>query len=335
MKIVVLCGGTSTERDVSIRTSEKAAAALRSRGFDVVLVDAFFGAPEKPAFDNSQDINAAADSYRALTPFLTQELAEGRDFFGPNVIDMCREADMVFLGLHGGCGEDGRVQAAFDLLNIRYTGSGYLGSAIGMSKDATKAILSQLIPMPKGIVLKKDNPFRERIPAPCVIKPSNGGSSIGVQIIMDAADYDDALLEAFKYDDVVLVEQFVDGRELTQGVFDGKALPPVEICPAEGFYDYKNKYSGKTLEICPAQIPEETLQEMSEYSILAGKMLGLSVYYRIDYLLDRNGNLFALEANTLPGLTDASLIPQEAAAIGISYPELCELIVRVSMKKYS
>ena len=335
MKIVVLCGGTSTERDVSIRTSEKAAAALRSRGFDVVLVDAFFGAPEKPAFDNSQDISAAAESYRALTPFLTQELAEGRDFFGPNVIDMCREADMVFLGLHGGCGEDGRVQAAFDLLNIRYTGSGYLGSAIGMSKDATKAILSQLIPMPKGIVLKKDNPFRERIPAPCVIKPSNGGSSIGVQIIMDAADYDDALLEAFKYDDVVLVEQFVDGRELTQGVFDGKALPPVEICPAEGFYDYKNKYSGKTLEICPAQIPEETLQEMSEYSILAGKMLGLSVYYRIDYLLDRNGNLFALEANTLPGLTDASLIPQEAAAIGISYPELCELIVRVSMKKYS
>ncbi len=335
MKIVVLCGGTSTERDVSIRTSERAAAALRSRGFDVVLVDAFFGAPEKPAFDNSQDISAAAESYRALTPFLTQELAEGRDFFGPNVIDMCREADMVFLGLHGGCGEDGRVQAAFDLLNIRYTGSGYLGSAIGMSKDATKAILSQLIPMPKGIVLKKDNPFRERIPAPCVIKPSNGGSSIGVQIIMDAADYDDALLEAFKYDDVVLVEQFVDGRELTQGVFDGKALPPVEICPAEGFYDYKNKYSGKTLEICPAQIPEETLQEMSEYSILAGKMLGLSVYYRIDYLLDRNGNLFALEANTLPGLTDASLIPQEAAAIGISYPELCELIVRVSMKKYS
>lgn len=335
MKIVVLCGGTSTERDVSIRTSERAAAALRSRGFDVVLVDAFFGVPEKPAFDNSQDISAAADSYRALTPFLTQEMAEGRDFFGPNVIDMCREADMVFLGLHGGCGEDGRVQAAFDLLNIRYTGSGYLGSAIGMSKDATKAILSQLIPMPKGIVLKKDNPFRERIPAPCVIKPSNGGSSIGVQIIMDASDYDDALLEAFKYDDVVLVEQFVDGRELTQGVFDGKALPPVEICPAEGFYDYKNKYSGKTLEICPAQIPEETLQEMSEYSILAGKMLGLSVYYRIDYLLDRNGNLFALEANTLPGLTDASLIPQEAAAIGISYPELCELIVRVSMKKYS
>ena len=335
MKIVVLCGGTSTERDVSIRSSEKAAAALRSRGFDVVLVDAFFGVPEKPAFDNSQDISAAADSCRALTPFLTQELAEGRDFFGPNVIDICREADMVFLGLHGGCGEDGRVQAAFDLLNIRYTGSGYLGSAIGMSKDATKAMLSQLIPMPKGIILKKDNPFRERIPAPCVIKPSNGGSSIGVQIIMDAKDYDDALLEAFKYDDVILVEQFIDGRELTQGVFDGKALPPVEICPSEGFYDYKNKYSGKTLEICPAQIPEETLQEMSEYSILAGKMLGLSVYYRIDYLLDRNGNLFALEANTLPGLTDTSLIPQEAAAIGISYPELCELIVRVSMKKYS
>lgn len=335
MKIAVLCGGTSTERDVSIRSSEKAAAALRSRGFEVILIDAFFGSKEKLLFDNSQDINKAAEEYRALTPFLTKQLAAERDFFGPNVLDTCREADIVFMGLHGGCGEDGKVQAAFDLMNIKYTGSGYLGSAIGMSKDATKAVLSQLIPMPKGIVLKKDDPFREKIPAPCVIKPSNGGSSIGVQIITDDKEYDKALLEVFKYDDIVLVEQFIDGRELTQGVFDGRALPPVEICPADGFYDYSNKYSGKTLEICPAEIPEDTLKEMSEYSILAGKMLGLSVYYRLDYLLDRNGKLFCLEANTLPGLTDTSLIPQEAAAVGIGYPELCEQIVRVSLKKYS
>ena len=335
MKIAVLCGGTSTEREVSLKSSEKAAIALRSRGFDVVLIDAFFGAPEKPAFDNSQDLSAAAESYRALTPFLTKELEADRGFFGPNVIEVCREADIVFIGLHGGCGEDGKVQAAFDLMKIKYTGSGYLGSAIGMSKDATKAVLSQLIPMPKGIVLKKDNPFRERMPAPCVIKPSNGGSSIGVQIITDAKDYDDALMDAFRYDDVILVEQFIEGRELTQGVLDGEALPPVEICPAEGFYDYSNKYNGKTLEICPADIPEEALKEMSAYSVLAGKMLGLSVYYRLDYLLDRNGNLFCLEANTLPGLTDTSLIPQEAAAVGISYPELCEKIVRVSLEKYS
>ena len=333
-KVVVLCGGTSTERDVSLNSSEKAALALRSKGYNVVLIDAFFGAQEKLSFTEEQDIQAAAEEYRALTTLLGNELEKERDFFGPNVIDICREADIVFIGLHGGCGEDGKVQAAFDLMNIRYTGSGYLGSAIAMSKDSTKAVLSQLIPMPKGIVLKKDNPFRERIPAPCVIKPSNGGSSIGVQIIMDDKDYDEALLEVFKYDDIVLVEQFIEGRELTQGVFDGEALPPVEICPADGFYDYRNKYNGKTLEICPAEIPDDVLKEMSGYSLLAGRMLGLSVYYRLDYLLDKEGNLFCLEANTLPGLTNTSLIPQEAAAVGVDYPELCDRIIQVSMKKY-
>ena len=334
MNIAVICGGTSTEREVSINSSEKAALALKERGYNVILIDVFFGSDEKLSFDGSQDIHEAAEEYRKLTPLLTDEYKNGRDFFGPNVLELCREADIVFMGLHGGSGEDGKVQASFDLMNIRYTGSPYLGSAIAMSKETTKAVLSQLIPMPRGIVLKKDNPFRERIPAPCVIKPSNGGSSIGVRIIMDDKDYDGALLDAFRYDDIILVEQFIEGRELTQGVFDGMALPPVEICPADGFYDYRNKYNGKTLEICPAEIPEDVLEEMSGYSVLAGKMLGLSVYYRLDYLLDKEGRLFCLEANTLPGLTNTSLIPQEAAAIGISYPELCENIIKVSLKKY-
>ena len=335
MNILVLCGGTSTERDVSLKSSEKVAAALISRGYNVVLADVFWGLEKKLEFDGSQDIHKAAGEYRNLTTVLTEEVKESRDFFGPYVIEMCKEADIVFLGLHGANGEDGKVQAALDLMHIKYTGSGYLGSAIAMSKDATKAVLSQRIPMPKGIVLKKEDPFRERIAAPCVIKPSNGGSSIGVQIIENDADYDRALLDAFRYDDVVLVEQYVDGRELTQGVFDGKALPPVEIvAPEDSFYDYKNKYNGQTLEICPAQIPEDVLKEMSEYSELAGRMLGLSVYYRLDYLLDKEGRLFCLEANTLPGMTDTSLIPQEAAAVGIDYPTLCENIIKVSLKKY-
>ena len=334
MKIVVLCGGTSTERDVSLKTSEKVALALKSKGHSVLLVDVFWGSEEKLSFDDNQDISETADYLRSLSGLITEELKRSRAFFGENVLDICRESDIVFLGLHGANGEDGRIQAAFDLHNIKYTGSGYLGSAIAMSKERTKVVLSQKIRMPEGIVVTAGDPLRERISAPCVIKPSNGGSSIGVEIVDSDEDYERALLEVLRFDDTVLVEEFVDGRELTQGVLGGRALPPVEIIPKEGFYDYRNKYNGVTEEICPAELPESVLGQMSTISILAGQMLGLSVYYRIDYLLKEDGTLYCLEANTLPGMTDTSLIPQEAAAIGMDYPELCEEIISLSLKKY-
>lgn len=333
MNIVVLCGGTSTEREISIKTSEKVAAALESKGHKIILLDVFFGLEKKPDF-GAQDIHAAADEYRALTGLLNDELEKSREFFGPNVLELCKAGDIVFMGLHGANGEDGKVQAAFDLMKIKYTGSGYLGSAIAMSKDHTKALLSEHIRMPEGIVLKSDDPFSKKMHVPCVVKPSNGGSSVGVVIVEKEEDYEAAVLDVFRYDDTVLVEEFVDGRELTQGVLAGEALPPVEICPGEGFYDYTNKYNGKTTEICPAQIPEDILKEMSEYSIMAGNILNLSVYYRLDYLLDKNGKLYCLEANTLPGMTDTSLIPQEAQAVGIDYPSLCEKIIELSLKKY-
>lgn len=333
MKIVVLCGGTSTERDVSLNTSEKVALALKSKGHEVLLIDVFFGIQDIPEF-GSQDIHAVADEYRAMTCLLNEELEKDRGFFGPQVIPVCSMADIVFLGLHGANGEDGKIQAAFDLMGIKYTGSGYLGSAIAMSKDFTKSQLKEHIRMPEGIVAKRSNPFAERVAAPCVIKPSNGGSSIGVYIIEKDSDYEAALEDAFRFDDTMVVEKFIDGRELTQGVLGDEALPPVEIKPAEGFYDYTNKYNGKTLEICPAEIPDEVLKEMSEISIKVGKILGLSVYYRVDFLLDKNGTLYCLEANTLPGMTDFSLVPQEAAAVGIDYPELCEKIIELSLAKY-
>ncbi|MGI6072791.1 MAG: D-alanine--D-alanine ligase family protein [Lachnospiraceae bacterium] len=334
MKIAVLCGGTSTEREVSLKTSEKVAMALKSKGHQVILVDAFLGTHGNSGFDVGQDIADAAQQYRAMTCLINDEMRKSRDFFGPGVIEICKEADIVFIGLHGENGEDGKVQAAFDLMNVKYTGSGYLGSAVAMSKKHTKSVLSGVIPMPEGIVLDRKNPFRERFSVPCVIKPSNGGSSVGVRIVENDADYDEALMYVFKYDETVLVEEYIKGRELTQGVLGGRALPPVEIIPEEGFYDYERKYNGKTLEVCPADITREVLEEMSRYSLLAGEILGLSVYYRIDYILDNRGRLFALEANTLPGMTDTSLIPQEAAAEGVDYPELCELIIDLSMEKY-
>ena len=336
MKIVVLCGGMSTERDVSITTSENVAEALRANGHQVILEDVFLGNEKKPSFDDIQDIHEAAQEFRDFSMLLTAEMKKESCFFGPHVLELCSEADIVFIGLHGSDGEDGKVQAAFDLLRIKYTGSGYLPSAVAMSKDCTKAVLSPYIRMPEGIVVKRDDPFKERIAAPCVVKPSNGGSSVGVYIVTDDADYERAVMDALKYDDVLVAEKFIEGRELTQGVLGEEALPPIEIIPPEGgTFDYANKYNGKTQEICPAPVSEEVFKEMSGASVLAGKVLGLDVYYRLDYILDNEGKLYALEVNSLPGMTGESLVPREAKAVGMGYNELCERIIELSFEKYN
>jgi D-alanine-D-alanine ligase len=334
MNIVVLCGGVSSEREISLRTSTKVSGALKSCGHKVVMIDVFFGADEEPSFDNEQDYAATADALRMKNSLITPELIEETGIFGQNVLEICRKADIVFIGLHGENGEDGRVQTVFEKEGIKYTGSDPASSAIAMSKEETKKLVSPYIRMPKGVIAHKGAQNSREIKAPCVIKPSNGGSSVGVMIVKDDAEYDKALEECFKYDDTVLVEEYIEGRELTQGVLDGKALPPVEICPdKDTWYDYSNKYNGQTKEVCPAQIPDEVLAEMSEKSVRFGQIVGLSVYYRIDYLLDSEGKLYALEANSLPGMTDTSLVPQEAAAIGMSYPELCNKIIEISLNK--
>ena len=334
MKIVVLCGGVSTEREVSLRTSTKVATALQIKGHQVVMIDVFFGEEILPDFEGTKNFAEKADEYRSMNDLITEERIAKTGLMGPNVAEICRKADIVFIGLHGANGEDGKVQAFFEKEGIKYTGSDSVSSAIAMSKAETKKIVAPHIPMPKGVVLHKGD-TNCPIKAPCVIKPSNGGSSLGVMLVMKQEQFLDALEEDFRFDDTVLVEEFIEGRELTQAVLDGKALPPVEICPDENeWYDYTNKYNGKTKEVCPAEIPESVLAEMSEKSIRFGELIGLSVYYRIDYLLDADGNLFALEANSLPGMTDTSLVPQEAAAVGISYPDLCEKVIEISLRKY-
>lgn len=333
MNIVVLCGGVSTEREISLRTSSKVSNALQSKGHNVVMIDVFFGEEEIPSFDGIKDFAAKADEYRSKNDLITDELIAKTGLFGKNVVEICKQADVVFIGLHGENGEDGKVQAFFEKEGIKYTGSDSKSSALAMSKEITKQIVSPVIRMPKGIVLKKGE-TKSSIKAPCVIKPSNGGSSLGVIIVKTDEEFLKALEEDFKYDDTVLVEEFIDGRELTQGVFDGVAMPPVEICPdKDEWYDYENKYNGETKEVCPAQIPDEILAEMSKNSVKFGELLGLSVYYRVDYLLGKDGLLYALEANSLPGMTNTSLVPQEAEAMGISYPDLCEKIIEVSLRK--
>ncbi len=340
MNIVVLCGGVSSEREISLKTSAKVSRALSSRGHRVVMVDVFFGSDQELSFDKQQDYEDTARALRAKKELISPELIRSTGLFGPNVLPICRKADVVFIGLHGENGEDGKVQAAFDREGIRYTGSDAASSALAMSKEETKKQVSPFIRMPRGMVVHKPQPgseisvqeILEKISVPCVVKPSNGGSSLGVFHVKEESQLESAIETCFQYDDTLLIEEYIEGRELTQGVLDGRALPPVEICPDDGdWYDYTNKYNGETQEICPAQIPEDVLAEMSKLSVQFGQILGLSVYYRIDYILDSQGNLYALEANSLPGMTDTSLVPQEAAAIGMSYPELCEKIIELSL----
>ena len=260
--------------------------------------------------------------------------------FGPNVIALCRMADIVFLALHGEHGEDGRIQAAFDLYGIKYTGTGYLSSALAMDKNLSKRFfVANQIPTPEGIAMKRDSAnwkFEETgLFLPCVVKPCRGGSSVGVSIVWTEQDFQKALEEAFRWEDEVVVETYIRGREFSVGVIDFKALPVIEIAPLEGFYDYKNKYAaGSTVETCPAELPEELSKRMQQYAEEAAKSLGLTTYSRMDFLLDEENHMYCLEANTLPGMTSTSLLPQEAQAVGMDFPQLCERIIQISLEKY-
>ncbi len=261
-------------------------------------------------------------------------------FFGPNVIRMCQMADIVFMALHGENGENGKLQAAFDLLGVKYTGSDYLSSAIAMNKGMAKQLFASAgIPAPRGIAMKKENREDDvtKLPLtlPCVVKPCCGGSSIGVTIVRDAAEFKKALDEAFHWEDELVIEEYVKGREFSVGVIEGKALPVIEIAPIQGFYDYKNKYkAGSAVETCPADLPEEVSAQMRKYAEQVAEVIGLDTYSRSDFLLDENNHMYCLEANTLPGMTPTSLLPQEAAVIGINFNELCEKLIAISMKKY-
>jgi len=342
MNIIVLCGGLSAERDVSITSGTMAAAALRRLGHNVVLMDLYFGYPRpysdpSEIFTRQEEITVAAvgETVPDLEALRRARGQANDSRMGDNVVEVCRAADIVFIALHGRDGEDGKIQAVFDLAGIKYTGTGCLGSAIAMDKWIAKQIMQQNgIKTPRGILLKKGG-LAESIGFPCVVKPRSGGSSIGTSIVFDAKDYPAALEQAFRYDDFVIAEQYVKGRECDVGVLDGKALPVIEICPKSGFYDYRNKYqSGLTDEYCPADLPDEITERLQRAAERVYEALCFEVYGRMDFIVDAQGEVWCLEGNTLPGLTPTSLLPQEAAAVGISYDELCRMIVDLSLKKY-
>ena len=356
-KILVLAGGVSTERDVSLITGKQIYNALKRNGHDVILTDVYLGYELPDEFKDislsdlfTKDIDWVKDipDIREVDPDIAGIKAlrsDGdRNYFGPNVIKLCQEADVVFMALHGENGENGRIQACFDLMGITYTGNDYISSAVSMDKGLTKDIFKAYdIPTPQGLRLKKEEYLKQKeagklectVGFPCIVKACCGGSSVGVSIANVPEEFEKALAEAFKYDNEAVIEQYIKGREFSIGVFDGSAMPVIEIAPKVGFYDYKNKYqAGATVETCPADIPDDLASEMKACAEKVFKALRLGSYARMDFMLDNvTGKFYCLEANTLPGMTPTSLVPQEAAAMGISFDELCDKIIELAKSK--
>ena len=344
MKIVVLAGGLSPERNVSLSSGSMICQALREKGHRVALVDLFFGLEDyegelealydAPIPEQFKRVDRQAPDLNAVRAARKDKSAS---LIGKGVLDLCTTADVVHLGLHGACGEDGRIQAMFDLLGIPYTGAGYTSSAIAMDKDLTKRMVAGKVLTPKWdvVTVTEENlpQLMQTTELPVVVKPIASGSSIGVFIAHTAEELEHALQVSKDLGGRTVIEQYIKGREMSVGIFEGKALPSIEIIPKEGFYDYENKYQpGAAIDVCPAEIPAEWEKRMGDAAVTVFNELGLSVYSRADFILTEDGTPYFLEINTLPGFTPTSLLPQEAAAVGIDYGTLCEKVALNSLE---
>ena len=309
-KIAVLEGGTSPEREISLRSGEAIAKALREKGYEVIELD--------PA-DYS-------DFYSLISKLRTEKIS------------------IVFIGLHGGTGENGELQAALSLAGFKYTGSGPKACTLTMDKYVSKLMaLDEGIPAPEYILMREDllNDYQDpidfsaieaKLGLPIIVKPNDSGSSVGISIVEKLFELKEAVKLALTYSDSVLLEHYIPGKELTATVLDGRALPLIEIRPLNGWYDFNNKYSkGHSEYLCPAPVEESVSQLIQLYAERLWKVLGLKGYARIDFRYDGNKPYF-LEVNTLPGMTDLSLTPMAAKAVGINFPELVDKIVSLAKK---
>ena len=330
MKVTVLTGGTSSERDVAIASAVQVIRALRSRGHSVAVVDTARGyIPEGSEA-------AMLSGTVARTPPSIEELAaleRGLLLSGLAGLPVVREADVIFLALHGGRGEDGTIQAVLDVVGVPYTGSGTLGSALAMDKDVSKRLFRIAgIPTADWLMAPADaGTAGAKLGWPLVVKPSKQGSTVGLSVVKSSGEFDAAVALAERYDDEVMIEAFVPGRELTVGILADQALAVGEIIPRHEIFDYECKYTpGMSQEIFPADLPEPVARECGRLGLLAHQALKLGGYSRVDFRLTPAGELVCLEVNTLPGMTSTSLLPQSAAAVGVPFPELCERICLAS-----
>lgn len=346
MKIVVLSGGFCTERHVGLVSGNGVCRALREKGHQAIFVDMFMGLENYHG--KLEDIFDASDgllekvAIEETAPDLEAVRAARQDkspsLLGKDVLKVCAMADVVFLAMHGANGEDGRIQATLDLVGVPYTGSGYLGSAMAMDKAVTKRMMDSLgirtAPWVDVHYTKDDIPrLTQELMVPCAVKMVNGGSSIGMALPDTREELEKALYDLLPYGGHVVVEKKIKGREIQIAVLGDTYLPAVEIIPNGEYFDYVCKYQkGGAEEICPAPISDEEWRQVGEMALKLHQGLGLAVYSRSDFLLDAEGKAWCLEINTLPGMTPTSLVPQEAAQVGLSYADLCEKIVLDSIE---
>jgi D-alanine-D-alanine ligase len=333
MRITVLTGGTSSERDVALASAAQVVAALRSRGHAVSVVDTARG-----FLQQSDEQRMMGGAVGVTPPSIThlRALERGLLLSGLAGIPVVRDAEVLFLALHGGPGEDGTLQTLLEMVGVPYTGSGRLGSAMAMDKDISKRLFRDAgVPTADWTMAAIGAAESEaRFGWPVVVKPSKQGSTVGLSVVKQAPDFAPAMALAAEYDDEVMVEQFVPGRELTVGILDGRALAVGEIIPRHEIFDYECKYTpGMSEEIFPADLPEPVAREAGRLGVIAHEALKLGGYSRVDFRLTPDGGLFCLEVNTLPGMTATSLMPQSAAAAGIPFPELCERICRTALSR--
>ena len=328
MKIAVLFGGDSMERDVSIASASQVVGALRSRGHQVIAYDSGRGrltaADERRLFAGK--IDSRPPDQQAVSSLPTVVSA-------PDLADV----DLVFLAMHGGSGEDGTVQSLLDLAGIPYTGSGKLGSALGWDKDVAKRLfLAAGVPTPEWLMAPVSSSLAaQRLGFPLIVKPNGQGSTVGLTLVRTPPELAAALELAGGFDSQVMLERFIDGRELTVGILDDAPLAVGEIIPSTGpIFDYAAKYqAGGAEEIFPADLTAEQTARIQELALKVHRALKLDVYSRVDFRMDRDGGFWCLEVNTLPGLTAASLLPRAAAAVGIEFPELIERICRGALAR--
>lgn len=344
MKIVVLAGGLSPERNVSLSSGSMVCQALRDKGHQVAMVDLFFGLEDYEGSLDGLYTAPIPEKFKKVdrkAPDLEQIRASRKgkspSAIGKGVVELCSTADVVYLALHGTCGEDGRIQAMLDLLGIPYTGSGCTGSAIAMDKDLTKRMVAHKVVTPRWDVVTVTHENLDELTAntqlPVVVKPIASGSSIGVYIAHDREELRTALEGSIHVGGRTVLEQYIKGREIQVAILDGKALPSIEIIPKEGFYDYENKYQpDAAIEVCPAEIPAQWEERLGQAALTVFQEIGLAVYSRADFIVTEDGTAYFLEINTLPGMTPTSLVPQEAAAVGIDYGTLCETIILKSLE---
>jgi len=341
LKILVLMGGDSAERDVSIVSGEAVVEALKKAGHKVIPVDtskSWQVLPNNHIQYLPQGIKTAPPGAQELKPIDSDVVLkhfESQDL---------KDVDVIFLALHGGKGEDGTIQALLDLTGKSYTGSGMMASALAMNKDMSKKIFErEKIRIPQWILCESTNSsgiselqkeIKKKFGYPVVVKPNNQGSTIGLTILPKNGDLQKAIVLAQEYSRQILVEEFIPGREITVGILEDQALPVIEIVPEHGIYDYECKYTpGKSKYVCPAELTEKQTQEVQEMAVRAFKALGCEGYARVDFRLSKDKKFYCLEVNTLPGMTKISLVPKAAKVAGIEFPQLVDKIVKLALKK--